>query len=279
MGGKAARCCATPTWCSNDMSPEDLADANLIESIREHARWQQTCDCVEEDGMLIVAGTNAFPAGYRNCVARIDTDVPAQAVLERARDFFARRRRGFAALVRASRDRDLEQALLAAGATLRFGIPCMLLDAPLDRADPPSGIRIERFTEERHVRDAVTVNAEAYQANGLAPEQTAVYFGRPAELLSDRVVGFVAYRGIQPLATALTILSGAGAGLYWVGTVAAAQRTGLGGLCTRLATNAGFSRGASVVTLQASPFGEPLYRRLGYRTYDHMKWYSYPAPS
>jgi hypothetical protein len=32
------------------------------------------------------------------------------------------------------------------------------------------------------------------------------------------------------------------------------------------------------VTLQASPYGEPVYLRLGYKIYDHIKWYSHGKP-
>lgn len=257
----------------------DLADENLLESLREHARWQQPCECVESDGVLLVAGANGFAAGYRNCVARTDGRVAAQSVIARAREFFAARGRGFAALVRVGRDHDLEAALRASDAKLRGDSPCMLIDAPLPDVEPPCGVRVERFADERHVRDAVQVNAEAYQANRLPAAETAIYFACPDALLSERVIGYVAYRGTQPLSTALTIMSGRGAGVYWVGTAAQAQRMGLASYCTRLATNAGFARGASVVTLQASPFGEPVYRRLGYRTYDRARWFVYPAPT
>jgi ribosomal protein S18 acetylase RimI-like enzyme len=92
------------------------------------------------------------------------------------------------------------------------------------------------------------------------------------------VIGFVAYRDGVPVSTALTILSGEGAGVYWVGTTSDARRSGLGEICTRLATNAGFAHGARVVTLQASPFGEPIYQRLGYQSYDRLLRFRYPAP-
>lgn len=260
------------------MSPEDLSDANLIESIREHARWQDSCEVIERDGLLLLAGVNAFPDAYRNCVARLDRGVPAAEVLERAREFFAARGRGFTVWVRTGWDDDLEPLLQSAGLERRADSPCMLVDAPLAGARPPPGVRIETFTEERTVRDAIAINSEAYQAIGLPAEETHTMFRRPSRLLAGRVAGFVAYRGDRPVSTALTILSGDGAGVYWVGTVNDAQRAGLGGLCTRLATNAGFDRGARVVTLQASPFGEPVYRRLGYRTYGRMRWYRHRAP-
>jgi ribosomal protein S18 acetylase RimI-like enzyme len=256
----------------------DLADANLLESIREHARWQNPCECVEENGLLFVAGSTKFPGAYKNCVARIDGKIPAKEVLERARDFFARHERGFTVFVRASRDQDLDKLLKSAGLILRSDSPCMLIDAPLTEFDLPADIRVEHFKKERHILDAVQINSEAYKNLGLPASETQSLFGRPSQLLSPRVVGYVAYRGSQPLSTALTIFSFEGAGVYWVGTIAEARRKGLGAICTRLATNSGFSQGASIVTLQASPFGEPIYRKLGYKTYDRLKFYTHSIP-
>jgi hypothetical protein len=255
------------------LSPEDLSDANFVESVREHARWQEPCELIEEDGLILVAGPNAFPVAYRNCAIRVDHRLAAKDVLERARDFFESRHRGFTVMTRDSRDADLKAFLPSAGLGLTGELPCMLIESPLAEPQIPSDIRIERFREERHVLDAVEINAEAYEMNKLPAREARVYFGRPEELLSPRVEGFIAYHGTRPVSTALTLFSGAGAGLYWVGTALAAQRRGLGGICTRLATNAGFARGATVVTLQASPFGEPIYKRLGYRTYDRMQRY------
>jgi hypothetical protein len=37
-------------------SPNDLADHNLVEATREHARWQHPCELVEADGLLALAG-------------------------------------------------------------------------------------------------------------------------------------------------------------------------------------------------------------------------------
>ncbi len=251
-------------------SIEDLADANYVESIREHARWQAPCEWTEAGGVLMVAGANAFPIAYRNCTVRVDAGIAAAEVLDRAREFFGKRGRGYAVIVRGSRDVDIEETLRAAGLTPMADSPCMLIESPLAEPAIPPGVRIERFGSERHVRDAVRVNEEAYEAIKLPAAETRVFFGKPSELLSKRVVGFVAYRDAVPVATALTILSGESAGVYWVGTAAHARRAGLGELCTRLATTAGLAKGASVVTLQASPFGEPIYARLGYQTYDRL---------
>jgi ribosomal protein S18 acetylase RimI-like enzyme len=247
---------------------EDLADANLLEAIREHARWQG-CECVEDDGVTMLAGPNAFPITFRNCVVRTDARVPAAGVLERARDYFAKRGRGYTVLARARLDADIEQALKAGGLSPTEA-PCMLIESPVAEPAIADGLRVERFSVEAHIRHAVQINEDAYEAIKLPAAETRVFFARRSALLSSRVIGFVAYRGAVPVSTALTILSGDGAGVYWVGTASFARRSGLADVCTRLATNAGFASGARVVTLQASAFGEPLYRRLGYRTYDRL---------
>jgi hypothetical protein len=52
-------------------SSDDLADANLPQALQEHARWQEPRSCVEEDGVLLMAGANAFPGAFRNCVVRV----------------------------------------------------------------------------------------------------------------------------------------------------------------------------------------------------------------
>lgn len=155
----------------------------------------------------------------------------------------------------------------------------MNIDAPVAPPTLPAGVRIELFTDETRVRDAVAVNAEAYQTLGLPASEVHAFFGCPHRLLSPRIAGFVAYRDGQPLSTALTVMSAHAAGVDWVDTANAGRRMGLADACTRLATNAGFARGAGIVTLQASKLGEPLYRRLGYRTFDTTKRYLHPAPT
>jgi hypothetical protein len=250
---------------------QDLSDANYIQSVREHARWQDPCEFAEQDGLILVAGANAFPIAYRNCAVRVDRRLAPKDALARAREFFGARRRGFTLITRDSRDEDLAAFSTTAGLKPVGEIPCMLIETPLAEPRVPSDIRIDRFREERHVQDAVAVNAEAYEAIKLPAREARAYFGRPKELLSERVEGFVAYRDARPVSTALTIFSGESAGVYWVGTAESARRRGLGEICTRLATNAGFERGAKVVTLQASPYGEPIYKQLGYRTYDRTR--------
>jgi ribosomal protein S18 acetylase RimI-like enzyme len=224
--------------------------------VREHARWQEPCEWTETEGVILVAGGTDFPGSYWNGATRVDRAVEPRAVLHSAQRFFAPRRRGYSVFVRENRDKDLEAALKAEGRKSRFDSPCMLVERPLSERAPPPEIRIERFADRKQ-----------------AAVHTVGMFGRRELLLGDHIVGFVAYRGETPLATAFALMSGEGAGIYWVGTMPDAQRAGLATICTALATNAAFERGAAVVTLQASHFGEPVYARLGYKTYDRLRRY------
>ncbi|MBI4963768.1 MAG: hypothetical protein HY913_10880 [Desulfomonile tiedjei] len=263
-----------------DRNLQSLADDNFIESIREHARWQDRCECIEEHGLLLLAGATSLPFPYQNCLVRTDGALSAQQVLDRAREFFGSRGRGFILFVRTGQDEDLDLLCQTSGLRLLSDTPCMLITKPFQSVDSPDSIRIESITAEQHVRDAISINSEAYRVFGAPPKAITATYGNPSKLLSSpNVTGYVLYRENRPVSTALTIFSGKGAGIYWVGTVPDAERTGLATISTRLATNAGFDRGASAVTLQASSYGEPIYVRLGYQTYDHLKWYMHGKPS
>ena len=86
----------------------------------------------------------------------------------------------------------------------------------------------------------------------------------PERFLEPHIAAVVAYRGDEPVAAAMTLLSHGIAGVYWVATLAAARGQGLADVVTRAVTNRGFELGAAVNTLQASPMGESIYRRMGY---------------
>jgi ribosomal protein S18 acetylase RimI-like enzyme len=51
----------------------------------------------------------------------------------------------------------------------------------------------------------------------------------------------------------------------WVACLDDARGNGLGDVVTRRVTNEAFDRGAPIVTLEASHFGEHTYARMGYR--------------
>lgn len=250
-----------------------LADENLIESFRMHGRWQEPAEVCEQGGMLMVAGSTDRPSLYRNCAMRLDPSMPAGKAFEQAMTFFGSRERGFSLLTRKRFDDDMESLLADAGVFPRGSSPCMIINRKLDPAPLPESVYIVPIEGVDQLRDSVQVNMDAYPRLGLAASEVSGLFEHSDRVLADNVSGYVAYKDGIPLATALTYLSGNSAGVYWVGTLGSAERQGLAGACTRLAVNTGFDRGARVVTLQASPFGVPVYQRLGFQNYDGLSFY------
>lgn len=266
---------------SDSISPGlwQLVDWNLIEATREFARWQAPGRIVEEDGAFFSVGSDPFPAGYANSALRTDPAIPAAEFLERARQFFAAFGRGFTIFVRGEQDKDLGEVAAASGLQQFSNQPWMICRQPLDEPRLPEGVTIRLASDEQGIRDALAVNREAYQSIGLPAEKADSLFANPRRLLTGRCTTYVAYLAERPVSTAMLISTEGVAGIYWVGTIADARGRGLADACTRLVTNIGFERGARVASLQSSPMGESVYRRIGYQTVDHLRWFLHPAPA
>lgn len=240
----------------------EACDLNYAEALRELTRRAggEVCDL---DGLLLYAAADPFPAlqdGVMRTYGRLD----AEGVLARAREFFARRERGFSVIIRAHVDDDLRAAATAAGMIQLGDAPGMLLARRLPDAVAPEGITLRRV---RNAADAAAFGAvmgAAYESLGLPSHIPVRRFAHTEVLVGPHIVAFLACVGDEPVAGAMTIVTHGVAGVYWVGTTPGARGRGLAELCTRAAGNAGFDLGARVAALQASPMGEPVYRRMGY---------------
>jgi ribosomal protein S18 acetylase RimI-like enzyme len=98
---------------------------------------------------------------------------------------------------------------------------------------------------------------------------------------SSHIYAVVSRHRGKPVGTALSLHSGAVAGVYWVGVVPEYRRMGIGKACTAVVTRAAQRAGAEMVILQSSPAGLRIYEKLGFRTlfnYETMTWNG-PTPS
>jgi hypothetical protein len=242
----------------------ELSDLNYAEANRELSR-RASGAVLDEDGLLLFAGGHPLPV-LCNAVMRTGAadDLPASAVIARADAFFGARGRGYTINVRAHADADLHAAALEAG-MVEFGqAPAMVLERRLDDAVPPPGVTLERVETEAQAAEFSAVMGAAYVSLGM-PEDVAPAIIRHSVLVAPHIVSLLArLEDGTPAGGAMCIFTHGVAGVYWVGTTPAARGRGLAELCTRAVGNAGFDMGARIASLQASPMGEPVYRRMGY---------------
>lgn len=257
-----------------------LGHLNLLELSRESTRWGWSGAIEESDGILLFATGSWLPVVCNGAFRSDDSASPAE-LIGRADSFFGSRGRGYTVMVHDTPDdEDLRESCRAGGLQV-FGEPApeMIITAPVDQPKL-AGVDIGPVTTVEGVVDFATLTGAAYATYGMPVDAPVQLMSRPDRVLAaPHVVAVVAYRGTEPVAGAMALLSHGIAGLYWVGTVETARRSGLGRAVTAAVTNISFAAGASAVTLQASVMGEPVYRSMGFRSiYHYEDWVRLKAP-
>ncbi len=240
-----------------------LADLNHHESYRELTRRAGGV-VVDEGGLTFWAGAHPLPV-LANAVVRTDPRVPAKDVLVRGYRFFLEHRRGFSVLLSGAADADLRPVCESAGLPLTGESPGMVLERRLPDVPTPAGVSIRTVDTDADAREFARVGDESYRTLGMPEGGGLAMLGRLAVLRAPHIVSILASVDGTPTAAAMVILSHGVGGVYWVATTPAARGRGLGELVTRIVGNVAFDLGARAVVLQASPMGEPIYRRMGYR--------------
>lgn len=259
----------------------ELADRNLVESIREHARWSERAVFEDHPWGVRSLGATRFSVGVFNAVMCTGaTPADPDEWLAEQRRYYERHGRGFTIFGRMERDRLLADVCLGAGLTLSSVEPGMVCDAPIAETPLAAGIQIEHVTTVEALETVVDVNAAGFATLGLPATVTRKVMGEPARMLSDRTLWFLTRVDGKPAATSMVLFSDTIAGIYWVSCSPEFRKRGLAAACTRAATNEAFARGARAVVLQATRMGEPTYLKLGYREITRYPQYlSYRAGS
>jgi ribosomal protein S18 acetylase RimI-like enzyme len=260
------------------LSPEGGAHLNLIESSRRLFELDPGAEIEAGDGWLFGAGRSTHPV-ISNAAFRTDDGLDPSAFLERARAFFAPRGRGFAVWVRGDleQDRDLSAAAAAAGMQQVYAMPEMVLDKRPSPRPLPAEVELRRVASSADAEEYWRVATEAYADLGFPPEIFAFY-ERHDGLVAGDSVAFLARLDNRSSGIAMTIVSHGVAGIYWVGSTGEARGRGLAWTATAAAVDAGFDLGAEIASLQASPMGEGLYRRMGFETIFEYRLLLCPAP-
>lgn len=254
------------------------AHLNLIESSRRLFELDPGAEVEDGAGWMFGAGRSTHPV-ISNAVFRREDGFAPDELIERARSFFGARGRGFAVWARGGEpgDDDLVAACEGAGLQMVYAMPEMVLGTKVEERPAPDGMTLRRVASRDDVEDYWRVAASSYASLGFPPDVFAFYEDDEG-LRADGVAAFLARAGERPVGIAMTIVSHGVAGVYWVGCTEEARGRGLGWSVTAAAVNAGFELGAELASLQASPMGEGLYRRMGFETIYDYRLYLSPQP-
>ncbi len=127
---------------------------------------------------------------------------------------------------------------------------------PTDRDSEIVGV-----TESGQLGDFAVVASEAFGA----PLEAAEMLAPASTLDDDRCRWFVAYVDGDPAACGQLLRTADVAGVYSIGVRERFRRRGLGAEITAAVLGAGRDSGCSIGVLQASPMGEPVYDRMGFK--------------
>ena len=178
-----------------------------------------------------------------------------------ARAFFADDPEAFVIYARP----DIDTELTGNGVIELFRAPQMVCTEP--PAPPSVGTDVEvALTRDHHdLHDYAVVAGRAFADLNFPADQTTASLDRPSFVDDPRVTLAVARVNGRIVAGAVAVTEGAGTYISFVAADKEARRRGLGDAVTRLVTRSGFDAGASMASLEASPFGYHVYERMGFR--------------
>jgi hypothetical protein len=175
--------------------------------------------------------------------------------------------------VREQADDEAADHLISLGYQEYTRSPEQICEAPLPEVGPADGVSLRLATTPEDVTAYALVASKAFTDLGFPEDSLFAQLDRPEAMLDDRVAIALADVDGLTMAGALSVLVGDRPNGYigWVSCLAEGRGRGLGDLVTRTVTNEAFARGAGIVTLEASRFGESVYRRMGYRDLYHYR--------
>jgi GNAT superfamily N-acetyltransferase len=214
-----------------------------------------------QDGLLLVIGTDPSPVIVNTIL--IEAPAATRAAIERAVEVYRAVGHVPSLMTRDHLDDALATDLQAHGWRRLLGLPGMVLESPL-----PAGATLHPVATDADRERWIEGNLNGFAEDESEQSALRSAFQTLASLHGEDVTAWwieVDGRGVASSATWLDRETGVGI-VGWVGTDRAYRRRGLGRAVTLATINAGFTKGATVIALQASPMGLPVYEKLGFRT-------------
>ena len=242
------------------------AHANLVEFVRLLGRLDGGATELDEPGVFAIRGQADFPT-TRIALTQGGASLAPSAFADRACDFLFDGGGSTACVYVRTDDRALHAELGERGFAEYSTSPEMVCEQRLEPIPLPDGVVVRLAETPADVHDYSVIAGHAFRHLQFPEAITQATIDNPAVMLEPGVVIALADLDGRPVAGACSILVGTEPNGYvgWVACHDDARGRGLGDVVTRRVTNEAFDRGASIVTLEASKFGEHTYARMGYR--------------
>lgn len=244
---------------------EARAHANLVEFVRFLGRLEGDAAVLDEPGIFGFRGGTDFPSS-RIVIPQGTRPLAPTVFADRACAFLFEDGKTACAYVRTD-DHALHDELTGRGFVEYSSSPEMVCEARLESRPPPAGVEVRLAATPDDVSAYAAVAGHAFRHLQFPEEITRTTVDHPDLMLAPNVVIALAELDGRPVAGACAVLVGDEPNGYvgWVACHDDARGRGLGDVVTRRVTNEAFERGAQIVTLEASHFGEHTYARMGYR--------------
>ncbi len=236
-----------------------LMDANMVAVYAADTRATPGGAVAETPGLVMCRTPHGTVATNMAIVSgRID----APTIRARTLAFYGPTGSPFSVWTREHADAGLEVELGALGFHPIHREPGMAFLPGAGRpAPPPPGATIRPVTDDAGRRDYARIMTRAFALYGAPEASTAEHFASLAGVTGPTTQAYLAYRDGHAVAGAILYMAHGVGGIGWVGTV------------TWAVIAEGLRRGARFMSLQASPMGEPMYRRMGFTTPTHYRWF------
>jgi len=222
------------------------------------------------DGGLAVAATVAVANGYVNAAFRTDPAVDADAFLDGVTATFGEVGHPYVVWSLASDDELLAACTRAGGAPDGADTPAMVVSVPVP-VTPGIDVRTVVDPADRPV--FAQLCEDGYGMPGLAwLLDSQGCFDAPGATWA------IASADGVDLSVACSHAEGATGGIYYVATPPEHRGRGAAAAVTAWLTNRLLDDGASMVTLQASDMGRPVYERLGFTVAGSFRRQAFAAP-
>lgn len=151
-------------------------------------------------------------------------------------------------------------ALAASGfERVTWAIPTMILRPVAEPPPPGDGVTVRAVEDGAALEEHIAMQVDQGFPVEVARTMYSASFAHDPD-----VQIFTAYLDDRPVGSSIAIRTGAVSGVYSVGTKPDARRRGVGTAATWAAVSAGAGWGCTMVVLQSSDMGYPVYLGMGF---------------